>query len=132
MPKSRKRRLIKGGTGDQSACRQWATTALVMAEADAMVLMPRYLIGAAHYAGEYPQYRAGYRAPPRAASRGFRLGRRMKTAKRSICPGDIAVLKDGRHGRIKIVIGGTRGRVRALAVAIDAEKFRVIHSSYAM
>jgi hypothetical protein len=50
----------------------------------------------------------------------------MKTARRSICPGDIAVLKDGRHGRIRIVISGTRGRVCALAVAIDEEKFRVI------
>lgn len=26
----------------------------------------------------------------------------MRTAKRSICPGDIAVLKDGRHGFIRI------------------------------
>jgi hypothetical protein len=50
----------------------------------------------------------------------------MRTAKRSICPGDIAVLKDGRYGRIRIVIGGTRGRVCELTVAIDQENERVI------
>jgi hypothetical protein len=50
----------------------------------------------------------------------------MRTGKRAICPGDIAVLKDGRYGRIRIVIGGARRRVSELAVVIDEEKVRVI------
>jgi hypothetical protein len=50
----------------------------------------------------------------------------MRTVKRSICPGDIAVLKDGRYGRIRTVIGGARRRVCELAVVIDEEKVRVI------
>jgi hypothetical protein len=50
----------------------------------------------------------------------------MRTHKRSICPDDIAVLKDGRQGRIRIVIGGSRRRIHRLAVVIDEEMVRVI------
>ena len=50
----------------------------------------------------------------------------MRTAKRSICPGDIAVLKDGRHGFIRIVVDGGRGRICQLVVVIDAERVRVL------
>jgi hypothetical protein len=50
----------------------------------------------------------------------------MRTHKRSICPGDIAVLKDGRQGRIRTVIGGSRRRIHRLVVVIDEEMVGVI------
>jgi hypothetical protein len=50
----------------------------------------------------------------------------MRTGKLSIYPGDMAVLKDGRHGRIRTVVRGARGRVSALLVEIDEKKVRVI------